>query len=126
MPFAWASWEKSRVSSMVIISLNIIIMPKKMDEYTVYANIQKANAERREYAITHADVLEQIYQHLYPEGRPIKQTFITCPCGKKGVGVWKIKQHICSKQHRKVFPTPELSQFVSDHPKPAIDINSTI
>lgn len=97
-----------------------------MSEDEVFANIQKANAERREYAITHADVMEQIYQHLYPVGRPIKHTFITCPCGKKDVGVWKIKQHICSKSHRKVFPIPELSQFVSDHPKPAIDIHSTI
>lgn len=97
-----------------------------MSEDVVFANIQKATAERREYAITHADVLEQIYQQLYPVGRNIHKTFITCPCGKKDVGVWKIKQHICSKSHRKVFPIPALSHFVSDHPKPAINIDSTV
>lgn len=101
-------------------------MPSKMSEDEVFANIQKANAERREYAITHADVLEQIYQHLYPEGRSIHKTFITCPCGKRNVCVWKIKQHICSKGHRKVFPIPELSQFVRDDPKPTININTPI
>jgi len=97
-----------------------------MSEDEVFANIQKATAERREYATLHADVMEQIYQHLYPVGRCIKHTFITCPCGKKDVGVWKIKQHICSKQHRKVFPIPELSQFVRDDPKPTININTPV
>ena len=101
-------------------------MPSKMSEDEVFANIQRATAERREYATIHADVLEQIYQHLYPTGRSIHKTFITCPCGKPDVGVWKIKQHICSKGHRKVFPIPELSQFVSDHPKPTININTPV
>ena len=101
-------------------------MPSRMSEDEVFANIQKATAERREYATTHADVVEQIYQHLYPVGRCIKHTFINCPCGKKDVGVWKIKQHICSKSHRRVFPIPDLSHFVSDNPKPTIDINSTV
>jgi hypothetical protein len=101
-------------------------MPSKMSEDEVFANIQKATAERREYATTHADVLEQIYRHLYPVGRSIHKTYITCPCGKKDVGVWKIKQHICSKGHRRVFPIPDLSQFVSHYPKPAIDINTPL
>ena len=101
-------------------------MPNKKNPAEVFANIQKANAERREYATTHADVLEQIYQHLYPIGRNIHKTFILCPCGKKDVGVWKIKQHICSKSHRAVFPVPTLSQFVGDNPKPAVNIDCPI
>jgi len=101
-------------------------MPSKMNADEVFANTQRAIAERREYASTHADVLEQIYQHLYPVGRNIHKTFMTCPCGKKDVGVWKIKQHICSKGHRKVFAIPELSQFVRDHPKPAINVDSAV
>ena len=101
-------------------------MPNRKSAEEVFANIQKANAERREYATVHADVLEQIYQHLYPVGRNIHKTFILCPCGKRDVGVCKIKQHICSNSHRKVFPTPLLSQFVGDNPKPAVNIDCAI
>lgn len=101
-------------------------MPNKKNPDEVLANTQRAIAERREYAITHATVLEQIYQHTYPIGRNIHKTFITCPCGKKDVGVWKIKQHICSKGHRAVFPIPALSQFVGDNPKSTVNIDPSI
>lgn len=101
-------------------------MPSKMSKDEVWANQQKSFAERRKYEMEHAEVLEQIYQHVKPECGSVRKVFITCPCGKKDVSVWKIKQHLASQHHRAVFPIPELSHFVCDNPKPAINIDTPI
>lgn len=97
-----------------------------MNKDEVYANQKKAQAERREYELEHAEVLEQIYQHVRQYGGSIRKLYMTCPCGKKDVSVWKIKQHICSQGHRKIFPIPALSHFVGDNPKPAINVDSAV
>lgn len=100
--------------------------PERMSREIVYANIKKAREDVVEYAKQHSAVLEEIYDAIKPRGRNIHTVFITCPCGKPNVAVWKIKQHICTKKHRAVFPTPELSQFVAYHSKPTIDIDFPI
>lgn len=97
-----------------------------MSKDAVLDNIQKAHAERRQYELEHAAVLEQIYQHVKQYGGSVRRSYLKCPCGKKDVSVWKIKQHICSQSHRKIFPIPDLSHFVGDNPKTAINIDTPI
>lgn len=109
-----------------LLSLDISIMPSKMSKDEVWANQQKAIAERRKYEVEHAEVLEQIYQHVKQFGGSVRRSYMNCPCGKKDVSVWKIKQHICSQGHRNIFPIPALSHFVGDNPKPAINIDTPI
>ena len=102
------------------------IMPRRIGHEAVTANIKKAREETVSYYMLHAVVLEEIYNAIKPLGRNIHKVYIDCPCGKKDVGMWKIKQHICTKCHRAVFPIPLLSQFVSDDPKPAVDIDTAV
>lgn len=66
---------------------------------------------RREYYFKHHIMLEDIYQALRPTNT-LHKVYIDCPCGTKGVAYLKMKQHICSKKHRKVFPLPFVSDFV--------------
>lgn len=68
--------------------------------------------QRREYYFKHHTILEDIYQALRPTNT-LRKCYIDCPCGTKGVGYLKLKQHICTKKHRKVLgDTPLLSHFL--------------
>lgn len=68
--------------------------------------------QRREYYFKHHTILEDIYQALRPLNT-LRKCYIDCPCGTKQVGYLKIKQHICTKKHRKVLgDTPLLSHFL--------------
>ena len=66
----------------------------------------------REYYFLHADALEAIYQAIRPL-IPLSKCYINCPCGDpKSVQYLKLKQHICSKKHRKVLPVPLVADFL--------------
>lgn len=69
------------------------------------------NPNLRDYYFEHKDVLEQIYQHLRPTCS-LSKYHIHCPCGSpRPVKYTKLKQHICTKNHRKVFPIPYVKDF---------------
>ena len=68
--------------------------------------------QRREYYYKHHTILEEIYQALRPTNT-LRKCYLDCPCGTKAVAYLKIKQHICTKKHRKVLgDTPLLSHFL--------------
>lgn len=67
---------------------------------------------QREYYYKHHAVLEEIYQALRP-AVPLAKHFIQCPCGTPDIKYLKLKQHICSKKHRKVLgDEPLVSHFL--------------
>lgn len=68
--------------------------------------------KQSEYYHKHSAVLEDIYQALRPIG-PCAKCYIQCPCGTPDVAYLKLKQHICSKKHRKALgDDPSVSHFV--------------
>ncbi len=67
---------------------------------------------RHEYYHKHHAVLEDIYQALRPI-LPLSRCYINCPCGTPDVAYLKLKQHICSKKHRKALgDVPLVSHFI--------------
>lgn len=100
-------------------------MPKRIGQEELVANLKKSQQRRSDYYHLHSAVLEDIYNAIKPLGVSVHKSYCDCPCGKKGIVVAKIKQHICTDKHRAVLPVPYLSQFVGDDPKPAVDVHFT-